>query len=535
MSRMLVILGVALAVVAAGAFAAGSSEEQSEASEVAWNREGLPVVDGGYSLTAFAIKHNVMPNWSDSEAMKVLQERTNITVEWDHVPPQNATEKLNLIFAAGDMPDMIIANALGRNDYRYGSQGLLIPLEDYVEALAPNVMEMYREFPETRSWSTTPDGHIYSLPNFHPRAGREAAVGWGLVINTTWLDVLGLEKPNTRDEFVEVLRAFKNQDPNGNGVADEIPLSMTDTEDRGHSWEKLFHAFGLEDGSRHLHVTPDNELVLAPRRPEYREAVRWIHSLYAEGLLDEETFVQDGTQLKAKGRNPDVPLVGVFVAWHRSEVVGNDRALEHYDNLLPLQQSNGERFWPLNNATPGFSTGRFAITADADVPEIAVRWIDAAFEPELNFWIMRGMEGQTWEWKDGMRVKFSPPEGMGEGEFFLRTGPVWFFPAYYRPEIFDTVVQNTNVNLKQEQAEMYEPFLNDRTYPANTYVTSDVEKVIAELAPDIINFIEQSRAGWVINGTVDEEWDSFQNQLDRMGADELLVAYRTIFDDFYSR
>jgi putative aldouronate transport system substrate-binding protein len=40
-----------------------------------------------------------------------------------------------------------------------------------------------------------------------------------------WLDALGLEEPETIDEFHEMLLAFKNDDPNGNGVADEIPLS----------------------------------------------------------------------------------------------------------------------------------------------------------------------------------------------------------------------------------------------------------------------------------------------------------------------
>ena len=57
-----------------------------------------------------------------------------------------------------------------------------------------------------------------------------------------WLDKLGLDIPETTEEFYQMLKAFKEQDPNGNGVADEIPFSATPGGARG--FHSLSGAFG---------------------------------------------------------------------------------------------------------------------------------------------------------------------------------------------------------------------------------------------------------------------------------------------------
>lgn len=70
---------------------------------------------------------------------------------------------------------------------------------------------------------TNPDGHIYTLPGKKPLRPKGCDTPF---INKAWLDRLGLEIPTTVDEWYEVLKAFKEQDANGNGDPnDEIPLT----------------------------------------------------------------------------------------------------------------------------------------------------------------------------------------------------------------------------------------------------------------------------------------------------------------------
>ena len=72
------------------------------------------------------------------------------------------------------------------------------------------------------------DGHIYSLPELLPQLHYIGSANDTFWINKAWMDTLGLEEPKSFDELYEVLKAFKEGDPNGNGEADEIPLSISD-------------------------------------------------------------------------------------------------------------------------------------------------------------------------------------------------------------------------------------------------------------------------------------------------------------------
>ena len=106
---------------------------------------------------------------------------------------------------------------------RYGKQGVLLPLNDLIKEHAPNLQQVLDSDDEYRALATAPDGNIYGIPQliecFHCTWPNK------LWMNSTWLDNLNLEAPKTHEEFKDVLRAFKDDDPNGNGSNDEIPFS----------------------------------------------------------------------------------------------------------------------------------------------------------------------------------------------------------------------------------------------------------------------------------------------------------------------
>ncbi|MGV2788079.1 ABC transporter substrate-binding protein, partial [Clostridium perfringens] len=130
----------------------------------------------------------------------------------------------------------------------YGTDGTILPLEDLIDQYAPNLKALLDRRPDIKSSITAPDGHIYGLPSW-----EENNLGTNPffhVINKKWLDKLGLKMPQTLDEYTEALAAFKTQDPNGNGKADEIPLSFMHMQ-----WcmdiAGIFGAFGLPDNMEH--------------------------------------------------------------------------------------------------------------------------------------------------------------------------------------------------------------------------------------------------------------------------------------------
>ena len=129
------------------------------------------------------------------------------------------------MFVSDDYPDIIIAPMCNVDDEEYGvTQGLLIPLEDKIAENMPNyTTRIAGEDADPTSGLVATDGHTYSIGYM---VGQNINTNQHFFINQTWLDALGLETPTTLDELTEVLYAFKTQDPNGNGEADEVPLEM---------------------------------------------------------------------------------------------------------------------------------------------------------------------------------------------------------------------------------------------------------------------------------------------------------------------
>ena len=180
----------------------------------------------------------------------------------------------------------------------YGTEGVLIPLEDLIDKYAPNIKKILDENPQVRRMATAPDGHIYSIPWFEDQAHFQYRNTF--LLNKTWLDKLGLEVPTTPDELIAVLKAFKEQDPNGNGEADEIPSTFRHNTTTNGYYE-LFGAFGLADALTGFSVE-DKKVVFEPAIPEYKMAIAFLNRLYEEGLLDQESFTQDAKQMLSRRR-----------------------------------------------------------------------------------------------------------------------------------------------------------------------------------------------------------------------------------------
>lgn len=186
------------------------------------------------------------------ESLPILPE-PNISFDWSEVPSSGWTERINILFNTDSIPDVIIGDAGVSQNYEQ-----LLTLDDYIDDYAPNVKAFLEERPEYNAALRAPDGKIHSFP-----IGDEAysnKVDAKMWINTKWLDKLGLEMPTTINEFENVLRAFKEQDPNGNGQADEIPLTFRNVWGWAQGAETYFGPFGVIENSSHVFLDKDSKV-----------------------------------------------------------------------------------------------------------------------------------------------------------------------------------------------------------------------------------------------------------------------------------
>lgn len=521
-------LGLSASLALTGCSSSESGKESKE-SAVAFNESGLPIVEEEVTLNFVSPKQPLAPDYSEMVIFDRLQEATNVSIKWNNIPGDGYQEKKNLLLASGDLPDAFYASGFTDQDLmQHGQSGTIIPLEDLIDKYAPNLKKLFEERPELKQIVTAPDGHIYSLP----RAEEMDLVGMPniMFINQTWLDKLGLEMPTTLEEYHDVLKAFKEKDPNGNGKQDEIGLTFWFNGWCGNEGD-LIGLFGLPDAPFEAdhRIVRDGKVIYAATQPEFKEAIAYYHQWVKEGLIDPEVVTQDTAQLFAKGKTED-PTLGSFIWWEDTEVVGTDR-VDDYAILPPLKGKDGEIIVGRSNYSE-YGRDAFVITSANNNPEITMRWVDQLYEPKMSAQINWGPIGEIYEEdQNGMLVNKELPEGVAMGELRQKVAPGG--PFVVLKEHFGTVV-DMEPRAKERLDildKYYKPHMVEENYPQIFFSAEELEK-INTIEPEIKEFVKQKEAQWLIEGGLEEEWDEYIEQLEAMGLNELMEVYQSGLDRF---
>jgi putative aldouronate transport system substrate-binding protein len=223
--------------------------------------------------------------------MKELEQKANVKINWVTIPETSWNERKNILINSGDMADVVYMGGFSTTERdQYGRQGVFLELTDAIKQYAPNYSKILADDPIFKATVTNAaDGKMYSIGENENRMANELVGSWW--IYQPWLDKLGLKMPTTYLEFENMLRAFKTKDPNGNGKADEYPFVFASGWSANSSLQNFFAMFGygykgMRDNSD-SYVQVDNKAIFVPGTENFKEAVIWLHKLFAEGLLAE--------------------------------------------------------------------------------------------------------------------------------------------------------------------------------------------------------------------------------------------------------
>lgn len=509
-----------------------ASAAGEEAAAFEMNKEGLPIVNQPitYEIAASTQKNK---NFKDLEFFQELEKETNVIVDWNMSSDDGWNEKKSLLFASNALPDAFYGQGILTevDIMKYASQGMLIPLNDLIKEYAPNLKAILDENPQYRRQITAPDGNIYALPTINE---LNPTTHDKLFINKTWLDNLGLEVPETPEEFEAVLQAFKDEDANGNGDPnDEIPfsfrMSSTDPYNRQQGIQSLFGTFGQLDDIYHF-VVNDGEVVYTPATEPYKQAISWFHDLYSKGLIDKEVFTHDFNVYVAKIQDPG-KIVGMFLGWSGNATAAANK--DDYVAMAPLKNTNGEQIWRTVDAKI-ISKGSFAITNQAEHPEVLMRWIDESYDMETSLEICQGLLGHALEiTPDGRYQQMELPEGTTLDTVIHDFGPGNDGTFAVMQPIIDKLNLNANLTERKELDKFYSQYNvpAEDMYP-NVFFTEDEIEEIGVLQTDIDSYVAQKYAGWIVEGGVEEEWDEFQKKLKDMNVDRYIEIYKTAYDRY---
>lgn len=520
--------------------ASGTEASASETSEDGVTNKGttLPIVNEPVTLNVVKERHmlDTTESYNEKAAWANITEETGITIEWTELAAGTAKERIPLMLSSGDLPD-VFWGALSDAQVLQNESNLFA-MEDYMEDFAPNSLATYEQLGvDWKEIATTPSGHIFGFLGRYESLYENTGDGIQ-IINKAWLDKVGMDVPTTLDEFTEVLRAFKEQDPNGNGQADEIPYCFSEDMWCAYATNTMGW-WGIGDGAgsdtTSSKSTRDGKVTGSVNTDEYRQYLEYTHSLYAEGLMDQEGFSQNTEVFSTKIKSGQV---GTYFCWTALEYLTSEQEKD-WVVLPPIQAIEGVD--PIANGEVDRSTiqkNKWVITTSCEHPEAAMRlWDYQARDVESKMTVAMGEKGKLWdEYEDGSGYYFVVPEDTTP-EFTFEHMKYTYGVVNDPPLLTKEETPKNDGEISPSAAlrdsmvdQVDEYFLPKEDQLPQIYVSTEAIDRRTFIETDLFAYIKEFRAQAIMNGFTDDEWNNYVSQLDAYGYQDWLQWYQDMMD-----
>lgn len=536
-------------------------EEEEALAEGLINLDGaLPIITdpakfeekyGNITMHFITSADRVTPA-EELELVRDWAEETGIYFDWTTIPGEGATEKISLMLASGDtLPDVFWNLGDGKSGNvvcQYEDQDIFYPTNKLIDDYMPNLKKVLDENPNYRAEITAPSGNIYGFPYIEEMLSCVLSPG-PMVINKVWLDKLGLEVPETTDEFMECLKAFREAgDLNGNGKDDEIALATRFGSDDTFGSFDIFYrftgAFGCADSycggnayADHLRLI-DGKVTFTAMDKAFYDTAEYFHNLQSEGLIWSGSFEADesaafyNTLLKG-----EEAVIGAFGVWDMAQVISED-VRRQYVAVPRLQGPGGLSGFALNYSELQ-DPADTAITSECRFPHVVAKFVDYLIsDPYRSIQANWGKIGYAWQ-LDENGMMYIPVDEAGNQivEGFdsytaarMNTTPCrgsmivlsdWY-DKYIELDI-GTIDDYQVINGKNDILAEYD------TIP-KVMMTNDELSRLAQIQPTISDIIKRYVTDWVLNGPTESSWEDYLAELEGAGVNELVEIYQSTVD-----
>ncbi|MDD5863788.1 MAG: extracellular solute-binding protein [Firmicutes bacterium] len=282
-------------VLTAGLILTGCQKPRSEAGfsveqmnrdllEAAQNlpRSSKLFFEDGLEITGLGVTYDGRPTAFDGcyyfpaiEAMTGV----HVAIDWQEDAGYSSAVATTLLCSRKDLPDILNPTGFGVMDL--ADDGLIVPLDDYLELMPDIVSAVGKEHMD--EWRAS-DGHIYAIPSVSTIRGS-----FSMMVRADWLEALGLETPQTWEDWLAYWRGVRDNDLNGNGdPTDEIPIALAEGSDGERRLTFLLNAFGIAaSNDTQFCLLDDGTYTMVYEHPRYPEFLEAMAGLYAEGILAE--------------------------------------------------------------------------------------------------------------------------------------------------------------------------------------------------------------------------------------------------------
>ena len=459
--------------------------------------------------------------WAENLFFERMEERTGVKLELTQYtdPASWARAKAAMLAGTAELPDALFKAALTTQETQaLYEAGKLIDVRPLLQEHAPNLWALLESHPEWLQAITLPDGAIVALPYLDVLQFNNAM--W---INENWLKRLNLAMPTTQEELTEVLRAFRDNDLNGNGdKGDEVPLTFASM------WDLRFllHAFGINANDYYITMDESGRVSETLTTDANREFVAWLKQLWDEKLIDRAGFTATRIALEAPDEKSAL-VYGIMLAPTPAQMVHVSK-LEQYVLLEPLTFGGEQTYRDL---TGDVIRGTFAITSACENPAALLKWVDGLYTEEGFILAEAGMQGVefdvnddgTWLWLDSTEML----NNVILPQATMRTGtPMPGVSSVAFQKRLDDAATVRIINALERLRE-----IDEEPYPL-VWLTQEQQERVNELIYQIGSYAEQQMV-WFVCGDVplnDETWAEFCQTVRDLGVDEMVGIWQSAAD-----
>lgn len=484
------------------------------------------------SLSYFVVntRPDVLKTYNDIGAYKQLQKMTGVHVDFQHPPSGSSdqTQQFNLMMASGDLPDVIEWNwpSVPGGATKYLKDGKIIKLNKYIKKYAPNLSKILKEHPQWKKEITTDSGAIYGFPFL--RSDPELLTFYGPMIRKDWLDKLGLKIPTTIGEWHTVLKAFKTEDPNGNGKADEIPLLPALTSNA------FVGAWGITPGFYQNSGT----VKYGPIQPQFKQYLTVMHKWYKQGLIDKDYVATDSKLQDAKVTGNKL---GAFIGYAGS-------SLGYYMGLMknknPKFELAGTPYPTLHKGEtpivsqkdPNFPGNAAVITTSDTHVKQTVEWLDKAYGHKGHMLMNFGVKGKSYKMVNGYPTYTKLITNNPKGLPMAQALSLWCRSSWSGPFVQDKryIEQYYQYPEQKKAIKSWMDAKNDILMPPIT-ATPEESKQLSSIMNDVNTFEQTAVNKFIMGKTPLSQFSQYVKTLKGMGIEKAVKMKQAALDRYNKR
>ena len=501
----------------------------------------------GKTMTIGLASNPYIQDLSTNYYKKWLEEQTDLKLQFIRIPSKYTEEYLNQMFQSGNVPmDAVFSFPVDEESasasyalQKYASKGYFLPLNDYIKN--SDVMQnIFYEFTDynLKKVMTSPDGNIYYMPGLDSSSEKEyPQIMW---INTTWLKTLNLKIPESLEELKTVLEAFKAQDPNGNGQNDEIPLTGSMDYPSEQTYNFIINSFVYNDPENCRMVVQDGKVSFAPLTSEWRDAVKYLHALYQEGLLDSFQFTITHQQLVQLANDPR-NLLGAFTSSSITDILlsSSPEIMSNYVRVAPLSCSDAAPYATVKTPLP---KPNGVIFSSCKNPDEVFRVFELMLSKEAFLIGRYGEKEADWQYaKPGdidifgnqatIRVKTQLWNKV-QNKHLLELGPFFAYTKYTNGVAWNGIESDQEyINARAYNLyRQYRPpeFIKTIIFEGeNSARLTEIRKSIDDYTNTCLKKFIQDK----MDPYNDSQWNEYISQYKKLGIDELTLAVQHSYDE----